>query len=164
MTISFIVAAAENNVIGKNNQLPWHLPADMKFFKNTTWGLPVIMGRRTLNEFGGKPLPGRLNIVITRQKDFKLEGTVVVHSIKDALFVASDADAKEVFIIGGGEIFKEAMPIADRIYITRVHAEVEGDTYFPEIDEKKWRRVSQRSMPADEKHAYNFTFELWEKK
>jgi len=117
MIISFIVAASTNNVIGKNNQLPWSLPNDMKFFKNTTWAMPVLMGRKSFESLG-KPLPGRLNVVITRQNDWKPEGASVVHSVEDAIKVAAAADYNEAFIIGGGEIFKEAMPVADKIYLT----------------------------------------------
>lgn len=164
MLVSLIVAASENNAIGKDNHLMWHLPADMKFFKNTTWGFPVIMGRKTFVELGSKPLPGRQNIVITRQKDWKAEGVVVVNKLDDAMFVARDADTKEIFIIGGGEIYKEAMPKANRIYMTRVHATLEGDTYFPAFDEKKWTLTSAREVKADDKHEYAFTIQVWDKK
>lgn len=164
MLISLIAAASENNAIGKDNHLMWHLPTDMKFFKNTTWGFPVIMGRKTFAELGNKPLPGRQSIVITRQKDWKAKGVVVVNKLDDALFVARDADTKEIFIIGGGEIYKEALPKANRIYMTRVHATLEGDTYFPVFDEKKWNLTSAREVEADEKHAYGFTIQVWDKK
>lgn len=163
MIISLIAAASTNNVIGKNNQLPWHLPVDMKYFKNTTWGMPMIMGRKTFESNGYKPLPGRINIIITRQKDLKAEGVVVVNNLKDALFVAKDADVKEVFVIGGGEIFKEVINKADRIYMTRVHTIIDGDVFFPEIDKKKWKQVSNRDCFADDKHKYDYSFELWEK-
>src|ERR1700712_1857838 len=116
MIVSLIVAASENNVIGKNNQLPWTLPVDMKFFKNTTWGMPVIMGRKTMESMDNKPLPGRTNIVITHQKNYKAEGAAVVNNWDDAMFVAKDADCKEVFVIGGGEIFKELIKKANRVY------------------------------------------------
>src|SRR6478609_7668884 len=130
MVISLIVAASTNNVIGKDNQLLWSLPNDMKFFKNTTWAMPVLMGRKTYESLG-KPLPGRLNIVITRQKDWKAEGTIVVNSLEEAIKAAAAADYKEAFIIGGGEIFKESMQsIADRIYVTRVDAVLDGDAFF----------------------------------
>lgn len=164
MIVSLIVAASDNNAIGKNNQLMWHLPIDMKFFKNTTWGFPVIMGRKTFEELGNKALPGRQNIVITRKKDWKAEGVVIVHSLDDALFVAREAETNEIFIIGGGEIYKEAMPKANRLYITRVHAMLEGDTYFPTFDEKKWELVSSRPVKADERHQYDFTIQQWDKK
>lgn len=163
MTTTIIVAASENNVIGINNNLPWNLPEDMKFFKNTTWGMPVIMGRKTFETFNGKPLPGRMNIVITRQKDWKVEGAVVVDSYKDALFVAAETDCKEAFVIGGGEIFKALINKVDKLLITRVHAIVEGDVFFPEIDKSVWKLTNQRLCKADEKHKYDFTFETWEK-
>lgn len=163
MIVSLIAAASTNNVIGKNNQLPWHLPVDMKFFKNTTWGMPMIMGRKTFESNGYKPLPGRINIIITRRKDLKAEGVVIVNNWNDALFVAKDAECKEVFVIGGGEIFKEVINKADRIYMTRVHTLIDGDAFFPEIDEKKWQLISQRDCFADEKHKYNYSFQLLEK-
>src|SRR3954467_2424486 len=164
MIVSLIVAAAKNNVIGKNNDLPWQLPNDMKYFKNTTWGMPVIMGRKTFESMNNEPLAGRINIVITKQPGWNREGAVVVHNWNDALFVAADADCNEVFVIGGGEIFKESIKKADRIYMTRVHTIVDGDVFFPEIDTKKWKEVSKRDCFADEKHLYNYSFEVWEKR
>nr|AIA13259.1 Dihydrofolate reductase [uncultured bacterium] len=164
MILSLLVAASENNVIGRNNELPWHLPNDMKFFKNTTWGLPVIMGRKTYDSLKSEPLPGRTNIVITRQQDWKPEGIIVVHSLQDAISAAQDTESNEIFVLGGGEIFKEAIEIGHRIYITRVHAVVEGDVFFPKIDESKWKQVSKRDCFADEKHAYDYTFETWERR
>jgi dihydrofolate reductase len=163
MIISLIAAASANNVIGKDNQLPWHLPVDMNFFKNTTWGMPMIMGRKTFESNGYKPLPGRINIIITRQKNLKGKGAVIVNNYNDAMFVAKDADCKEVFVIGGGEIFKDVINKADRIYMTRVHTLIDGDVFFPAIDEKKWKLISKRDCFADEKHKYNYSFELWEK-
>jgi dihydrofolate reductase len=162
MLLSLIVAATTNNVIGKNNDLPWRLPNDMKYFKNTTWGMPVIMGRKTFESMT-EPLAGRTNIVITRQTNWKPDGAVVVNKLSDALFVAKDADSKEVFVIGGGEIFKEAIKKADRIYMTRIHTIIDGDAFFPEIDEKKWKLVSKRDCFADEKHKFDYSFEVWEK-
>jgi dihydrofolate reductase len=164
MIISLIAAASANNVIGKNNQLPWHLPVDLKFFKNTTWGMPVIMGRKTFESNANKPLPGRINIVITRETDFKADGAVIVNKWSDALFVAKDADCNEVFVIGGGVIFKEVINKADRIYMTRIHAIIDGDVFFPEIDEAKWKKVSNRDCFGDEKHKYNYSFQLWERR
>lgn len=162
MIISLIVAASTNNAIGKNNQLPWHLPNDMKFFKNTTWAMPVLMGRKTFESLG-KPLVGRLNILITRQKDWKPQGTVIVHSLAAAVTAAHNADYKEAFVIGGGEIFNEAMPLANKIYLTRVDAKVEGDVFFPEINTQDWQLVSEQSFLADEKHAYAYHFQLWQR-
>ena len=163
MTISLIVAAAENNAIGKNNQLLWHLPNDLRFFKNTTWGMIVVMGRKTF-EAVNKPLPGRVNIVITRQPDWKGNGTITAKDLKEALLIAEETHFKEVFIIGGGEIYKQSMPVADKIYITRVHATLEGDTFFPAIDEKEWELVSNEDFKKDEKHPYDYSFQTWVKK
>jgi dihydrofolate reductase len=162
VSISFVVAAATNNAIGKDGQLPWHLPNDMKHFKNVTWGMPVVMGRKTFESLG-KVLPGRKNIVISRQAGWKAEGTVVVKSIDDALFVAKATDAKEVMVIGGGEIYKAMFDKAKRIYMTRVEADPEADTFFPSLDPTEWYLVSQRIHEADAKNAYNYSFELWER-
>jgi len=162
MIISFVVAASENNVIGKDNKLLWTLPNDMKFFKNTTWGMPVIMGRKTYDSLG-KPLEGRTNIVITRQ-NLVIQGAKVVKSLDDALAAAAETDAKESFVIGGGQIFAEAMPRADKIYITRVHTVIEGDTDFPVIQESQWQLISNLDFPADAKHAYAYSFQLWQRK
>jgi dihydrofolate reductase len=164
MIISLIVAASTNNVIGKNDQLPWSLPTDMKYFKNTTWGMPVIMGRKTFESMGGKALPGRRSFIITRQTDFKPEDVTVVNSFEDAKLEAEKTDCKEAFVIGGGVIFKETIDKADRIYMTRVHTVIDGDVFFPEIDEQKWRLVSKRDCYKDEKHKFDFSFELWERK
>ena len=162
MTISFVVAAATNNGIGKDGKLPWHIPNDMKFFKNTTWGMPVVMGRKTFESLG-KVLPGRKNIVITRQTSWKVEGTVAVKSIEDAMFLAKQADVNEVMVIGGGEIFRSLFDKAKRIYMTRVEADPEADTFFPSIDPAQWFLVSQQNHEADEKNAYNHSFQVWER-
>ena len=162
MTISLVVAASENNAIGKHNQLIWHLPNDLKFFKNTTWGFPVIMGRKSF-ESVNKPLPGRTNIVITTNPDWKAETVIVVNNLKDAIQKAAETNSKQIFIIGGGEIYKQSMDIADSIYITRVHADLQGDTFFPVIDENKWKLTSNQDFEADEKHAYSYSFQIWEK-
>jgi dihydrofolate reductase len=163
MTISIIVAAALNNAIGKDNQLLWRLPNDMKFFKNTTWALPVIMGRKTFESLG-KPLNGRVNIVITRQKDWKAEGVVVVNNLEDALFVAQTTDCKEVFVIGGGEIYEQSFSKAKHIYLTRVQTTIDGDTFFPEINLDDWELVSNKDFAADAKHAVGYSFQLWNRK
>ena len=160
--ISLVVAASENNVIGKDNKLLWHLPNDLKFFKNTTWAMPVIMGRKTYDSMG-KPLTGRTNIVITRQKDWKQAGVVVVPDLQSALKAAKETDAKETFVVGGGEIFKQAISRANKIYYTRVHAMLEGDVFFPEINHSDWKLVSSLDFPSDEKHAYPYTFQVWER-
>ena len=163
MLISLLVAAAENNVIGKDNQLPWHLPKDLKFFKNLTWGMPVVMGRKTFESFN-KPLAGRRNIVISRQPEWHREGVVVVNNLSAALEAAKETDAKEVFVIGGGQVFREIFPEAGRIYLTRVHAEVDGDIFFPELNSGQWQLEKSMYMPKDNRHAFDFTFEQWDRK
>lgn len=163
MNIALVVAAAENNVIGKNNQLLWRLPNDMKFFKNTTWGMPVIMGRKTFESLG-KPLAGRTNIVITRQQNWDAPGIKVAGSLDEAIEAAADTDAKEAYVIGGGEIYALALPLAQRIYLTRVHATLEGDTWFPDFDKQQWALLSQLDFEADEKHAYAYSFQVWGRK
>ena len=161
--ISLIVAAAENNAIGKNNQLLWHLPNDLKFFKNTTWGMPVIMGRKTF-ESVNKPLPGRFNIVITRQADWKAEGVMVASDLQDALKKAAETNCKEFFIIGGGEIYKQAFQLADKIYLTRVHTEIEGDTFFPEVKETEWQLKENHDFEINDKHKFSYSFQTWLRK
>jgi dihydrofolate reductase len=162
MIVSLVVAAATNNAIGKAGQLPWKLPNDMKYFKNITWGMPVIMGRKTFEALGG-PLPGRKNIVITHQHHWEPTGAVVVNTLHDALFLAREADAKEVMVIGGGEIYRMAFEKAKRIYLTRVNAEPEGDTFFPELDPKEWKLVNRKDHEADDKNQYAYSFQVWEK-
>ncbi len=162
MTISLVVAASSNNGIGLKGKLLWHLPADLKHFKNVTWGMPVIMGRKTYDSLG-KALPGRKNIVITRQQDWKAEGVVAVQRIYDALFVANETDASEVMIIGGGEIYKAFFERAQRIYLTRVEATPEADSFFPDLNPSQWRLVSQKDNEADEKNMYNYSFQIWER-
>jgi len=162
LIINIVVAASENNVIGKDNQLLWNLPNDMKFFKNTTWAMPVIMGRKTFESMG-KVLPGRTNIVITNRKDFEAPGAHVVNSLDAALAIASGTAAKEVFVIGGGEIYRQALPYCDRVYLTRVHTTLDGDTFFPELPAQEWSRHAVLNFPADEKHAFAYSFERWDK-
>jgi Dihydrofolate reductase len=162
MIISLLVAASENNVIGKDNALPWTLPSDMRYFKNQTWGLPVISGRKTYESLG-KPLPGRKNIIITRNKSWTAKGTDVVHTLEEGIEKAVTFGANEVFIIGGAQVFKEAMLIANRIYITRIHHEFEGDTFFPDIDPAKWMLMKNIFCHADAKNAYSHTFQVWER-
>lgn len=165
MIISLVVAASTNNAIGKNNQLLWNLPNDMKFFKNITWAMPVCMGRKTFESFKGELLNGRLNIVITRQKDFSPQGAIVVSNFDEAISVAEKNDYKELMVIGGGEIYKQTISKADRIYITRVHAVFEdADTFFAVIDEMQWQLTSNKDFFKDEKHAYDYSFQVWERK
>lgn len=161
VTLSFLVAADEGNVIGKNNQLPWHLPNDLKYFKNLTWGLPVVMGRKTYESIG-KPLPGRTNIVITRNMEYGAAGIQVVHTIAEALQVAQQKGAKEIFVIGGAEIFNSIFEQAHRIYLTRIHHRFEGDVFFPQLNEG-WQLVKEQPCTADEKNAYAHTFQVWER-
>jgi dihydrofolate reductase len=162
LTLSIIVAASENNVIGVNNHLPWHLPVDMKYFKDTTMGKPIVMGRKSFEELG-RVLPGRPNIMITRQPEYAAEGLYVVPSLEAGIEKAKTFGTEEIFITGGGEIFKIALPIIDRLYLTRVHAEVSGDTYFPEFDPTGWKLVKNDRHEKDEKHAYALTFQVWER-
>ena len=162
MIISMVVAAAKNNVIGKDNQLVWHLPNDMKFFKNVTWGMPVLMGRKTFEALG-KALPGRKNLVLTRNSDWNAAGTVRVGSLDDARLLLHEMDLKELMVIGGGEIYRMLMPEADRLYLTRIDAEPEGDAFFPAVDPAVWKMVSERPRPADDKHAFAYNFQIWER-
>jgi len=160
MNLSIVVAASDNNVIGKDNRLLWHLPNDMKFFKNTTWAMPVIMGRKTFESLG-KPLVGRTNIVITRQKDWKAEGVKPVETIDEAIRAAQATDALEAYVVGGGEIYKQTLPLTNRIYLTRVHTKLEGDTMFPPLNGKEWKLLSQLDFKSDAKHKYDYSFQVW---
>ena len=162
MFLSHLVAADENNIIGGNNTLPWHLPNDLKYFKNRTWGMPVIMGRKTY-ESVDKPLPGRRNIVITSNNEWQREDVFTAANLQSAIEIAGETDAKEIFIIGGGEIFKQSIDLINRIYLTRVHANVQGDIYYPQFNKSQWRLDSAKRFEADEKHQYAYTFEVWEK-
>jgi|SRR5690606_20282330 len=157
--VTIIVAASENNVIGKDNNLLWHLPNDLKFFKQTTLGRPLVMGRKTFESLDG-PLPKRRNIVVTRQSAYSAEGVEVAHSIEEAL--AGCAGEEEVFIGGGAEIYKQALPLVDRIYLTRVHTVVEGDSYFVELGDE-WQLLSADSHAADGRHAFGYTFLTYER-
>lgn len=164
MTLSFIVAASENNAIGINNELPWRLPEDLKFFKRTTMGKPVIMGRKTYESLG-RPLPGRLNVVMSTSEYLQLpEGVVQAESVSEAIAVAEGEKKDEVFIIGGGKVFAESMHLADRLYITRVHTVISNaDAFFPEIDHTHWKLVWYEDHKADDKHAYDYTFQQYER-
>ena len=163
MVISHLFAASENNVIGNHNQIPWNLPNDLKFFKNKSWGMPVIMGRNTYESLD-KPLPGRINVVITTNKDWKRDDVAVSHTIDEAIKKACEADCNEIFIIGGGEIFKQSMDIVNRIYLTRVHTTIDGDVFYPAFDESKWKLITEDPHPADDNHKFAYTFQLWERK
>jgi dihydrofolate reductase len=164
MTVSLIVAASLNHGIGKDNQLPWHLPADLKFFKQTTMGCPVVMGRKTFQSIG-RTLPGRKNVVITRDTTFNSDGKfdiALASGLPEALEQLKDD--KEVFIIGGGEIFKQSMAIADTIYLTVVNTVLEADVFFPEIDPSQFELVWEEKHSADEKNSYDYTFQKYQRK
>ncbi len=163
MTVSLIVAVSSNGVIGRDGDLPWHLPADLKHFKRTTMGHHLIIGRRTWEEVG-KPLPGRTMVVVTRSRHFAPEGVQVVGSVERALELA--AEDAEPFIGGGAQIYRIALArdLVDRIYLTRIHAEVEGDTFFPEFDLDDWELVSEEHLEADEKNEFEYSFLVYERK
>jgi dihydrofolate reductase len=159
--IILIAAVAENNALGKDNQLVWHLPNDFKRFKTLTSGHHIIMGRKTFESFP-KPLPNRTHIIITRQKNYKYEGCLVSSSIEKALELAPKDE--DVYVIGGGEIYKQSIAIADKIEITKVHSTFEADTYFPEIDSNRWELVFEEHHKKDEKHNFDFTFQTYLKR
>lgn len=162
MNITLVVAASENNAIGKDNQLLWHLPKDMRFFKNTTWALPILMGRKTFESMGSKLLPGRMNIILTQQKGLTIEGAFVVNTIQEAVQLAAANDYKELMVIGGGQVYEMALPLAQKVWLTRVHTQIDGDTFFPVLD-ASWTRTEAVSHAADEKHAFSFDFECWQR-
>lgn len=155
MRVSIIVAMARNRVIGRDNTMPWHLPAELKYFKRVTMGKPIIMGRKTFESIG-RPLPGRLNIVVTRDRDYALAGVTVAHGLQEA--VAAAGDAEEVVIIGGAELYRKALPTADRLYLTEVETEPQGDTWFPTIREDDWREVSRERREKDEDNPFDLTW------
>nr|AIA18613.1 Dihydrofolate reductase [uncultured bacterium] len=160
--LSAIVAMAENRIIGKNNQLPWHLPADLKHFKTITSGHPILMGRKT-HESIGKPLPNRLNIILTRDPNYQTTGCTVVTSVESALKEAARHDENELFIIGGAEIYKQLLARIQRLYLTIVHHEVEGDAWFPELNLQEWKEISRVRHEADEANAFAYSFVLLER-
>ncbi|MDJ0792818.1 MAG: type 3 dihydrofolate reductase [Woeseiaceae bacterium] len=158
--ISLIVAASTNHVIGLQGELPWRLSDDLRRFKEVTIGKPIIMGRKTWDSIG-RPLPGRQNIVITRQQGFTAEGCDVAGSVDEALSAAGDA--AEVMVIGGSEVYALFLPAADRLYVTRVHADVEGDAYFPSISDSEWRLADEEHHDADERNEHAFSFQRFER-
>ena len=162
MRISAIAAVAKNNVIGKDNEIPWYLPADLAWFKRTTLEHHVLMGRNSFRSIG-RPLPKRTNVVITRDLYFTAEGVLAAHSIEEALEIAASNGETEAFIIGGGGIYRESMPLWDRLYLTEVDAWPEGDVFFPEIDHADWRESWQEAHPADAKNEHAFTFRILER-
>ena len=157
MTLSLILAQSENRVLGRDNDLPWHLPADLKRFKKLTVGHTMVMGRKTWESIG-RPLPRRRSLVLSRDPDFRAEGAEVFRDLDEAL---AAAPGEEVFVIGGASLFAESLPRADRLYLTWVHADVEGDVFCPELDLSAFERIESTRHPADARHAYAFTFETW---
>lgn len=166
MIISMIAAVSRNGVIGKNNDLPWKLPDDMKYFMETTKGHHAIMGRKNYESIPHKfkPLPNRTNIVVTRQKNFNAPGCLVVDSLEKGLAIARDNQEAEAFVIGGAEIYKLGLRYANRLYLTEINAEIQGDTFFPEYDRARWEETSRRHHDKDERHAYDFDFVIYNKK
>jgi len=161
LKITLIVAASENNAIGKDNQMLWHLPDDFKYFKRNTVGHSIVMGRRTFESIG-KALPERRNIVVTRNQDWVVEDVDVANSIDDVMKYCRDE--REIYIIGGANLYKQTLPLAEKILLTRVHTVINGDAYFPELSEEEWRLSHQEYHAKDDRHAYDFTFEVWERK
>ncbi|ODS24843.1 dihydrofolate reductase [Candidatus Endobugula sertula] len=166
MTLSIIVAMANNRAIGKDNNLLWHLPEDLKYFKRITMGKPIVMGRKTFESIG-RPLPGRLNIVITRQKDWQHEGITVAHSIAQAIELAQAQSLidgiDEIMVIGGAEIYRIALPQTDRLYLTRVDAEIDGDAFFPAVSENEWKEIARESFAASNNNPYDYVFSVLER-
>jgi dihydrofolate reductase len=160
MIISLICATSQNGVIGLNNQLPWHLPADLAHFKKLTMGHHILMGRKTYESIG-RPLPGRTNIVITRQQNFQADGCLIVHSLEEAIELCQGDD--EVFVIGGAEIYQQTLPVADKIYLTIIHQDFEGDTLLFEIDKTIWREITRKDFEPDEKNKFDYSFLTLEK-
>ncbi|MBP1993551.1 dihydrofolate reductase [Paenibacillus eucommiae] len=160
MSISFIYAMDRNRAIGKDNSLPWHLPADLKFFKSVTTGHPILMGRKTYESIG-KPLPGRRNVIITQNPRFSAEGCEVIHSVEQALELFHD---EELFVIGGAEIFRLFLGKVDRMYITEIDHEFAADTYFPDMSMEQWELVSSEQGQQDEKNPYVFHFRIYDRK
>lgn len=158
--VALIVAMARNGVIGADNRIPWHLPDELKMFKRLTMGHHIVMGRKTFESIG-RLLPGRTHVIVTRQADYVVPGAIIAHSLDDALNAA--ARDSVVFVIGGAELFREALPIADRLHLTIVDAEPEGDVYMPPIDFSRWREVSRETHPPDERHAHGYTYVLYER-
>ncbi len=166
MTVSMIAAMGSNRVIGKDNDIPWHLPDDFQYFKETTNGHAVIMGRKNWESLpkNFRPLPNRINVVITRQQDYKAKGAELVPSLKNALKLAEEkTDQEEIFIIGGGEIYRQALEIADCIYLTEINQEFDGDVTFPSFDTEIWKEKSRIHHPSDNKHKHSFDFVTYRK-
>jgi len=178
MTISLISAMAHDRVIGIKNRLPWKLPADMKWFREQTMGKPIVMGRKTFESFGAKPLPGRTNIIITRDIAYKADNCLVVHSIDDALKVATpvdnsaassdvnlstDSKTNEIMIIGGASFYQQMLPLTHRMYLTEIHETFQGDSWFPEYNQADWHEIKRIDCTADEKNRYDYSFVIYER-
>ena len=167
MNLSVIVAVAENGIVGRDNALPWHLPADLKYFKKMTLGKPIVMGRKTFESIG-RPLPGRTNIVISRNPDFVAQGVFVCASVQDALAVAADVSSRdggnELMVIGGAAIYSATIPLAECLYITEVHAEVEGDAQLPAIEWGQWQEQSRQRHSASEAGGFDFSFVVYRRR
>ena len=161
MQLSIIVAMDRNRVIGRDDVLPWHISSDLKNFKKITMGKPIIMGRKT-HESIGRPLPGRENIILTRDKNYQAEGCTVLHSLEEIFDHCEDVD--EVMITGGSEIYKQSLEQASRLYLTEVHTEIEGDTFFPEFDWNQWNEISREDHKADEKNEFDYSFVILKRK
>lgn len=162
-SIAHIVAHTENRVIGKDNKMPWHLPADLKYFKRVTMGKPVVMGRKTFESIG-RALPGRLNIVISRNKQYKAGACETANSVISALLIAArESDAEEIMIIGGANLYKQTLPYIDRIYQTRIHTNMDGDAFYPELRSSEWTEVACEKFSSDEKNAYDLSFLCFER-
>ena len=155
--LSMIAAMGKNRVIGKDNDMPWHLPADLQHFKKTTLGSPIIMGRKTYDSIG-RPLPGRLNIILSRNAKLLIDGCSVVNSLKDAIALAEKTDASEIFITGGAYLYNEFLENTDRLYLTLIDEEFEGDTYFPDYTQFNWKEVTKENHKADDKNPYAYSF------
>ena len=159
--ISMIAAMTDERVIGIENRLPWKLPSDMKWFRQHTLGKPIIMGRKTFESFGGRSLPERHNIVISRAPDYRLDNATVAHSIDEA--IAAAGEVEEIMIIGGASFYEQMLPRADRLYLTFVHGDIQGDAWFPEVDFQQWQEVERHERPADDKNAYAHSFVILER-
>jgi dihydrofolate reductase len=164
MKKTIVVAVSENNVIGKDNDLIWHMPADLKWFKQQTKGHWVLMGRRSFESIGSKPLPNRTHIIVTQQEDYELpEGVYRASSLSEGYRIAEDQGADELMILGGGKIYKQALPDCTKIILTEIKSTFEGDTYFPKIDRTVWAEVYREDHKADEKNPYDYAFTILEK-
>lgn len=165
--IALMVAASENGVIGRDNQLPWHLPKDLQHFKKTTLGKPVVMGRKTFDSIG-RPLPGRPNVVVTRQQDYQADGVSVASSLEHGLEIAAqkaiESDSSEVMLIGGAELYRQGLPLVERVYLTKVHADIEGDAFFPTLPDSDWRCIEEEKHEACERNPFSYSFCIYERR